>query len=85
MVNLVPHLMHQHQPWGAQQDWQQGGGAAASARKRETQRVTQGQSAVAALALLASALAVGELWGPAVENWPAFLEALHCMNQLPQQ
>lgn len=84
MLKLVAHLMHQRQPRRVQQDWQQGGGAAASATKRETQRVTQGQSvAVAALALLGSALAGGELWGPVVESWPAFLEALQSMTQLP--
>lgn len=78
--------MHRRQPWRVQQDWQQGGGAAASAMKKGTQRVTQGQSvAVAALALLVTVLAVGELWGLAVENWPAFLEALQSMNHLKQQ
>ena len=77
MLNLVPHLMHRRQPWRVQQDWQQEGGAAACARKKVTRRVTQGQSvAVAALALLVSVLAVGELWGPVGENWPALLEAL---------
>lgn len=83
MLKLVPHLMHRRQPWMAQQGWQQEAGAAASARrKRETRRVTQGQSVAVALALLVSALAAGELWVPVVENWPAFLEALQSMSQL---
>ena len=71
--------MHQRWPWGVQQGWQQEGGAAETAMKKETQKVRQGQpaaaAAAAALALLASAPAAGELWGPVVGKWPVLLEA----------
>ena len=86
LLEMVPHLMHQRWPWGVQQGWQQGGGAAETAMKKERQRVTQGQpAAAAALALLASAPAAAELWGHAVVQWPVLLEAelLHSMYQSP--
>ena len=88
LLELVPDLMHQCWPGGVQRGWQQEGGTAESARKKGTQRVTQGQSAAAAaaaLALLAKALAGGELWGPVVVKWPVLLEAelLQGMYQSP--
>ena len=86
MIELMPHLMHQRWPWGVQQGWQQQGGAAETAMKKGKQRVTLGQPA-AALALLAKALAVVELWGRVVVKWSVLLEAelLQSTYQSPQQ
>ena len=83
MLKQAPHLMHQCWPWGVQLGWQQEGGAAEIALKKGMQRVTQGQPAAAALALLASALAVGELWEHVVEKWLVIPRAELLQKNIP--